>query len=48
MVVYLVGRADLLDKSLVKDRDAVGKRQRFFLVVRDVNRRDAEIALHLL
>ena len=45
IVVDLERRADLLDTSLVHHHDAVRDRQRFFLIVGDVDRRDAELAL---
>ena len=45
VVVDLERRADLLDPTLVHDDDAVGHRQRFFLVVGDVDGGDAECAL---
>ncbi len=45
MVVDLERRADLLDPALVHHHDAVGHRQRFFLVVRHVDGGDAELAL---
>ena len=38
-------RADLLDHAVVHHHDAVGHRQRFFLVVRDHDGRDAELLL---
>ena len=41
-------RADLLDAALVEDRDVVAHRQRFLLVVRDVDERHAEVALQRL
>ena len=41
-LVDLARRADLLDHALVHHDDAVGHRQRLFLVVRDHDRRDAE------
>ena len=44
-VVDLEGRADLLGLALVHDDDAVGDRQRLFLVVRHEDRGDAEILL---
>ena len=40
--------ADLLDASGVEDRDPVRHRQRFFLVVRDEDERDPDLALQLL
>ena len=48
MIVNLVGRTDLLDHTLVKYRNTVGKRKRLLLVMRYIDRCDAEIALHLL
>ena len=47
-LVYLGRSADLLDAALAEHRDAVAHRQGFFLVVRDVDERDAHLALHLL
>ena len=44
-VVDLERRADLLDPAVVHHHDAVGHRQRLFLVVRHVDRGDAELAL---
>ncbi len=38
-------RADLLDHAVVHHHDAVGHRQRFFLVVRDHDGRDADLLL---
>ena len=55
MLVDLLGRSDLLDPALVEDGDPVAHRERFFLVVRDVEEGDAdalldrlELDLHLL
>ena len=45
IAVDLHRRADLLDHALVHHDDAVGHRQRLFLVVRDHDRRDAELSL---
>ena len=45
--VQIVGLAALEQPALVHDADAVGERERFFLVVRDEDRRDAELALDL-
>ena len=44
-IVDLLGRADLLDLAVVHDDDPVGHRQRLLLVVRDVERGDAEPVL---
>ena len=41
------GRAHLQQAAEVHDADAVGHRERFFLVVGHEHRRDAELALHL-
>ena len=38
---------DLLDARLVHDHDAVGHRERLFLVVRDVDEHQAELALEV-
>ena len=46
-VVELDRRADLLDAALVEHRDAVGDRVGVLLVVGDVDRGDAELALQL-
>ena len=35
--IYVHGRADLLDSTRAHDDDAIGKRHRLFLVVRDVD-----------
>ena len=43
--VHLRGRAHLLDAAAVHHRDVVGDRERLFLVVRDVERRDPELEL---
>ena len=48
LVVNILRRADLLCLALGHDNDAVGHRQRFFLVMRDVNERNAERVVHLL
>ena len=45
MLVDLGRRADLLDLAVVEDRDAVAHRERLFLVVRDVDERDADLLL---
>ena len=47
-LVHLGGPADLLDPAAAEHRDAVAHRQRLFLVVRDVDERDAHLALHPL
>ncbi len=47
-VVDLGGGADLFDVARVHDRDAVTHRQRFLLVVRHVDERDADLALNPL
>ena len=44
-IVDFARRPDLLDRALVHHDDAVGHRQRFFLIVGDEDRRDAELAL---
>ena len=44
-VVELLGRRDLLQLAGAHDRDAVAHRHRLDLVVRDVDRRDVEVAL---
>src|SRR5256886_17356859 len=44
-VVDLRGGADLLDPAGVHDDDAVGDHERLFLVVGDVNRGEADLAL---
>ena len=48
MLVDLRRRADLLDPPLVEDGEPVAHRQRLLLVVRDVDERDAEVALQRL
>ncbi len=45
MLVHLRGRPDLLDPSLVEDRNAIGHRERLLLVMRHVHERDADLAL---
>ena len=45
IAVDLHRRADLLDHAVVHDDDAVGDRERLFLVVRDHDRRHAELSL---
>ena len=42
LLVDLARRADLLERALVHHHDAVGHRQRLFLVVRDHDGRDAD------
>ena len=42
-LVYLRGAVELFDRAAVDDRDAVGKRHRLALVVRDVHERDADL-----
>src|SRR2546430_17351568 len=44
-VVDLRGGADLLDPAGVHDDDAAGDHERFFLVVGDVDRGEADLAL---
>src|SRR2546430_15476731 len=44
-VVDLRGGADLFDPAGVHDDDAVGDHERFFLVVGDVDRGEADLAL---
>ena len=48
MLVHLRGRADLLDPALVEDGEAIGHRERLLLIVRDVDERDADLALDRL
>ena len=48
MLVDLVRRTDLLDLPLVEDGDVVAHRQRFLLVVRDVEEGHPELALQRL
>ena len=48
MLVHLRRRPDLLDLPLVEDREAIRHRQRLFLVVRDVDEGDADLALDRL
>ena len=43
-----IGDAELLDVPAVHHRDAVAHRERFLLVVRDVDERDADLALDAL
>src|SRR5262245_55794535 len=45
MLVDLGRRPDLLDLPVVEDRDAVAHRERFLLVVRHVDERDADLLL---
>ena len=47
-LVQLRRRAELLDLARVHDRDRVGHRHRLFLVVRDVDERDADLVLDAL
>src|SRR5471032_722831 len=47
-LVDLARRSDLLDAALVEDGDVVAHRQRFFLVVRDVQEGHAEVLLERL
>ncbi len=47
MLVHLRGRAELLDASIVEDGHPVAHRERLFLIVCDVDERDAEIALQI-
>ena len=47
-LVDLVGGADLLDPPVVEDGEVVAHRQRFLLVVRDVDERHPELALERL
>ena len=44
-LVDVFGEADLLDLALRHHRDAVAHHERLFLVVRDVDERDADLAL---
>src|SRR3954452_13585054 len=48
MLVDVGRRTDLLDAPLVEDGEAVAHRERLFLVVGDVDERDAEVALERL
>ena len=48
LLVDLPRRARLLDPALVHHRDAVAHRERFLLVVRDEDERDAEVGLDRL
>jgi hypothetical protein len=43
LVVNVERRPDLLDARFVQNRDAVAEFERFFLIVRDENRRHTEI-----
>ena len=45
LAIDLLRRPDLLDRAAVHHHDPVGHRQRFFLVVRDHDRRHAEALL---
>ncbi len=45
LFVELGGGAELLDRAVVHDRDRVGHRHRFLLVVRDVDEGEPELAL---
>ena len=47
LVVDVFGRADLLDHAVVHDHDDVAHRQRFLLVVRNEDKGDAEVIVHL-
>ncbi len=47
-VVDLVGRADLLEKTAIHNRDPVGQGERFVLVVGDKDRGVAGLALQML
>src|SRR5205085_104275 len=48
MLVHVRRRADLLDAPFVEHGHAVAHRERLFLVVRDVDERDAQVALQRL
>src|SRR5438105_3793619 len=48
IIVDLGWRCQLLKSALLENRDPVGERHGFDLVVRDVNGRDAERLLHML
>ena len=48
LLVDLLGRAALPDLAALHHRDAVGHRERLLLVVRDVEERDADLALDAL
>src|SRR5579863_3214474 len=45
MRVNFAWSGDLLERAVAQQRDAIGKRHRFFLVVRDEEKRDADFAL---
>ena len=45
--INFFGRAELRELAAIHDGDAVGKRERFFLVMRDVNRSDVQAALQI-
>src|SRR5262249_43383267 len=45
--VDLFGTTDLLDVTVTHDRDAIGDRERFLLVVGHVDRRDTDVLLDL-
>ena len=47
-VVDLLGLCDLLDHAVVHDGYPVAHRERFLLIVRDVDERDPDVALYLL
>ena len=47
-LVHVAGLADLLDASVVEDREPVAQRQRLVLIVGDDDERDADFALDLL
>ncbi len=47
-LVDIGGRADLFDPPVVEDRKPVAHRERFLLVVRDVDEREAHRLLDLL
>ena len=46
-LVHLAGRADLLDDAVIHHDDAIGHRQRLFLIVRHHDRRHAQPSLQL-
>ena len=48
LVVDILRRADLLDFALVHDDNRVGHGQRFFLIVRDIDKRNAHALLDVL
>src|SRR5947207_3628843 len=45
MRVDFAGRSDLFERAIAKKRDAIGKRHRFFLIVGDEKKSDADFTL---